>query len=59
MISPIPVEDMELLDFDILWMLYFALLIFLLVFAPARMKLSWREGLILLGSYVVFIAILV
>lgn len=56
LISPIPVEDKALLDFDILWMLYFALLIFVLVFAPSRMKLSWREGLILLGSYVIFIA---
>ncbi len=59
MITPIPVEDKGLLNFDVLWMLYFALLIFLLVFAPSRMKLSWREGLILVGSYVVFIAILV
>lgn len=59
LISPIPVEDPKLLDFDVLWMLYFALLIFLLVFAPSRMKLSWREGLILLASYVIFIAILV
>ena len=59
MISPIPVEDKKLLDFDVLWMLYFALLILMLVFAPARMKLSWREGLILLGSYVIFIAFLV
>ncbi len=59
MVSPIPVEDPHLLDRDILWMLYFALLIFVLVFAPARMKLSWREGLILLGSYLVFIAYLI
>ena len=59
LVSPIPVEDQKLIDFDVLWMLYFALLIFLLVFAPSRMKLSWREGLILLASYVIFIAILV
>jgi cation:H+ antiporter len=59
MVTPIPVEDEGLLNFDVLWMLYFALLIFVLVFAPSRMKLSWREGLILAGSYLVFIAILV
>ena len=59
LVTPIPVEDKELLNFDILWMLYFALLIFVLVFGPSKMKLSWREGLILMGSYVVFIAILV
>ncbi len=59
MVTPIPVDDKALLTFDVPWMLYFALLIFVLVFAPSRMKLSWREGLILVGSYVVFIAILV
>jgi len=59
MVTPIPVQDQGLLNFDVLWMLYFALLIFVLVFAPSRMKLSWREGLILAGSYIVFIAILV
>ena len=58
MVTPIPVEDPQLLDRDVLWMLYFAFLIFVLVFVPARMKLSWREGLILLGSYAVFIAYL-
>ncbi len=59
MVTPIPIQDPGLLNFDVLWMLYFALLILLLVFAPSRMKLSWKEGLILLGSYVIFIAILV
>jgi len=59
MVTPIPVDDKALLTFDVPWMLYFALLIFVLVFAPSRMKLSWREGLILVGSYLVFIAILV
>lgn len=58
-VTPIPVEDQKLLNFDVMWMLYFALLIFLLVFAPSRMKLSWREGLILLGSYMIFLIILV
>lgn len=58
-VSPIPVEDKDLLAVDIPWMIYFALLVFILVFAPSRMKLSWREGLILLGSYIVFIALLV
>lgn len=57
-VSPIPVEDKDLLAVDIPWMIYFALLVFILVFAPSRMRLSWREGLILLGSYIVFIALL-
>jgi len=58
-VSPIPVEDKDLLAVDIPWMIYFALLVFILVFAPSRMRLSWREGLILMGSYIIFIALLV
>jgi len=58
MISPIRVVDQGLLTFDIIWMLVFAVLIFPLVFAPVRMKLGWREGLILLFSYTIFIATL-
>lgn len=56
MISPIRVVDQGLLTFDIIWMLVFAVLVFPLVFAPVRMKLGWKEGLILLFSYAVFIA---
>lgn len=59
MIQPMSAQDQRLLDFDILWMLYFALLVFPLVFAPSRMRLSWREGLILLGSYVIFLSLTV
>lgn len=58
MISPITVNDQGLLTFDLIWMLFFAVLIFPLVFAPFRMKLGWKEGLILLTSYAVFIAML-
>ena len=58
MVTPITVQDAGLLTNDIIWMLVIALLIFPLVFVPARMKLSWKEGLILLGLYVVFIALM-
>jgi cation:H+ antiporter len=58
MITPITVVDQGLLSFDIIWMLVFAIAIFPLVFAPVRMKLSWKEGLILLVSYTVFVAML-
>ena len=58
MITPIHVEDQGLLSFDILWMLYFAILILPLVFTPSRMKLGWKEGLILLGSYLIFMTLL-
>ena len=58
MITPIQVQDDGILTFDVLWMLYFAILVLILVFTPDRMKLGWKEGLILLGSYLVFITIL-
>jgi cation:H+ antiporter len=56
MITPITANDQGLIDFDIVWMLVLSLSIFPLVFTPGRMRLSWGEGLILLGSYVVFIS---
>lgn len=57
MISPLKADDERLMSFDLVWMLFFALIIFPLVFTPGRMKLSWPEGLILLGSYVIFITL--
>lgn len=59
MFTPITADDQGLINFDILWMLYFALLVFPLVFAPVKMRLSWREGLLLLGSYMIFVIILI
>lgn len=53
-ITPITISDQGLLTSDIFWMLGVSFLIFPLVFAPVKMKLSWKEGLILLGLYVVF-----
>jgi len=55
MITPITITDQGLLTNDIFWMLGISFLVFPLVFAPAKMKLSWKEGLILLAIYVVFI----
>ncbi len=59
MVTPITAEDPGLIDFDLIWMLVVSLSIFPLVFTPGRMRLSWGEGLILLGSYVVFISIVI
>lgn len=56
-VTPITIQDDHLLTSDIIWMLVLALLILPLVFVPLKMKLSWREGLILLGIYSVFIAL--
>jgi len=54
-IQPINVTDEGLMNSDIFWMLGISLLIFPLVFAPTRMKLAWKEGLILLGVYLCFL----
>lgn len=59
MITPITVQDSGLLTNDIIWMLVYALIILPLVFVPAKMKLSWKEGLILLGGYVIFITLMI
>jgi len=54
-ITPITIGDQGLLSNDVFWMLGIALLIFPLVFSPVKMKLTWKEGLILLTLYFVFI----
>ena len=54
-ITPITIVDQGILSNDIFWMLGIALLIFPLVFAPVKMKLSWKEGLILLVLYLIFV----
>jgi len=58
MITPIQVVDTGLITNDIIWMLVFALAVFPLVFAPVRMKLTWKEGVILLGGYIIFITLM-
>ena len=55
MITPVKITDMGLLTHDIYWMLGIALLILPLVFFPVKMKLTWKEGILLLGLYAVFI----
>lgn len=55
MITPVSVTDQGLLTNDIFWMLGFSFIILPLVFAPSRMRLHWKEGVILLLGYVVFL----
>lgn len=54
-ITPIPVIDEGLLTNDIVWMLGISFLILPLVFIPKGLRLGWRDGLILIGLYVVFV----
>ena len=55
MITPIPVGDSNLIDSDAVYMLVISALVLLLVFIPSKMKLGWRDGLILLSFYIYFI----
>lgn len=55
LITPIPVEDPELLSSDIFWMLGISFLILPLVFFPKGMRLGWRDGIILIALYVGFV----
>lgn len=54
-ITPIDVIDQELLTRDVFWMLGISFLILPLVFFPKGLRLGWRDGLILLVSYVTFV----
>ena len=54
-ITPITVQDRQLLTHDIYWMLGISFLILPLVFFPKGLRLGWRDGLILLALYAVFV----
>ncbi len=54
-ITPIQVVDQRLLTSDIFWMLGISFLILPLVFFPKGLRLGWRDGLVLLGCYAVFV----
>ncbi|SMG51373.1 calcium/sodium antiporter [Arenibacter troitsensis] len=55
MITPIKVLDQGLLTNDIFWMLGTSFLILPLVFLPKGLRLGWRDGVILLAVYVLFV----
>ena len=57
MITPIHIKtkDLGLLQTDIYWMLGFSLLILPLVFFPKKLRLNWKDGLVLLCLYGLFI----
>lgn len=54
-ITPIKVVDQELLSNDIFWMLGISFLLLPLVFFPKGLRLGWRDGIILLFFYVLFV----
>uniref|UniRef100_UPI00404747F4 sodium:calcium antiporter n=1 Tax=Polaribacter sp. TaxID=1920175 RepID=UPI00404747F4 len=55
MITPIELQDIELLNYDIFWMLGISFLIFPLVFFPRKMRLDWKDGFILLILYGIYL----
>lgn len=55
MITPVTVTDAGLLSSDIFWMLGFSFIILPLVFIPSRLRLDWKDGLVLIAGYCSFI----
>jgi cation:H+ antiporter len=54
-IQPIENVDPKIMSFDIYWLLAFAFALLPMVFLPRRNSLSFREGIILVTAYMVFI----
>lgn len=54
-ITPIKVVDQGLLTNDIFWMLGFSFMVLPLVFIPKGLRLGWRDGIILVACYVLFV----
>ena len=54
-VKTIPVEDIQILSRDVLWMLVFAAIIMPLVLIPKRHKLQFKEGFFLVLLYSVFL----
>ncbi len=54
-ITPIEVTDETLLSNDIFWMLGISFLILPLVFFPKGLRLGWRDGIVLVAIYVLFV----
>ena len=55
MITPVKVQDQGLLTNDIFWMLGISFAVLPLVFIPKGYRLNWKDGVLLLGAYSVFI----
>ena len=54
-VKTIPVEDIQILSRDVLWMLVFAIVIMPLVLISKRHKLQFKEGFLLVLLYSIFI----
>ena len=54
-ITPVKVTDLGLLTSDIFWMLGISFVVLPLVFIPKGYRLGWKDGVLLLLLYVIFI----
>ncbi|MGB0892180.1 MAG: calcium/sodium antiporter [Flavobacteriaceae bacterium] len=54
-ITPITVSDTGLLTSDIFWMLGISFVVLPLVFIPRGLRLNWKDGVLLLLAYAIFI----
>ena len=54
-IKPMEHVDIRIIEQDIYWMLGFAFFLLPMVVLPKRGSLSFKEGVLLLGSYIVFL----
>ena len=54
-VSPITVKDQGFITNDLFFMTFIAFVLLPLVFAPSKMKLSWKEGFVLLSIYGAFV----
>ena len=57
MITPVEVKTdaLSLINNDIYWMLAISFAILPMVFFPKKLRLNWKDGIVLLASYFVFI----
>lgn len=58
-ITPVSVMDKGLLTNDLFWMLGISFLVLPLVFLPKKLRLDWKDGIVLLGLYITFVYITV
>ena len=54
-VTPLIVSDANIVDFDIYIMLFFALIIFPLIYMPNRYVLGRKEGIIILSFYFLYV----
>lgn len=54
-IKPITNVDVQILHFDIYWLLGFSFILLPLVFLPKRNNLALKEGILLVVAYIIFI----